>query len=408
MLEFDPGKALLSNTSAETDSGSQDGTMPLTTIVYIALGFASFPFIYYLIALYSSWRFFREARRAVGASSFTPPVSLLKPVKGLDPEAYENFASFCRQDYPLYEILFCVDPDDEAVPLLNQLKREFPGQTIRLLLGSGRDAVNDKVARLVRLTNEAKYDLFVISDGDVRVEPDYLRSVVAPFSDPNVGAATCLYTSTETETTLQKLQSIAMISDFFAGIIVAWKLDGVKFTLGQTIVTTRQNIAGFGGYQTLEDRPADDLYIGRLAADQGLDTKLLPYVVKTVADFHSVPELFRKRLRWMTVMRHMRPLGHFGLIFTWGLPWSCLAVAMHPTAVIAVVYLGTYVVLRIAMVWAIGVWGMRQIGLWKELPLFPVWDALAFMIWLTSFTQSTIRWRGADYFIRQGKLTLRA
>jgi ceramide glucosyltransferase len=380
----------------------------LTTIVYITLGLASFPFIYYLIALYSSWQFFHSARKQPGTAGSTPPVSLLKPVKGLDPEAYENFASFCRQDYSEYEIVFCVDPDDEAVPLLNKLKSDFPHQNIRLLFGSGREAVNDKVARLVRLTNEAKYDLFVISDGDVRVESDYLRSVVAPFSDPNVGAATCLYASTETETFLQKLQSIAMISDFFAGIIVAWKLDGVKFTLGQTIVTTRRNIAGFGGYQTLEDRPADDLYIGRFAADQGLDTKLLPYVVKTVADFHSVQELFRKRLRWMTVMRHMRPLGHLGLVFTWGLPWSCVAIAAHPTVATASAYLGTYAVLRIAMAWIIGVWGMRQVGLWKELPLFPLWDALAFVIWLTSFTQSTIRWRGADYFIRQGRLTLRA
>jgi len=384
--------------------------MFLTTIAHITLGLAAIPFIYYLIALYSSWRFFRRPAQASNTpdSDFTPPVSILKPVRGLDPEAYKNFASFCVQDYPEYEVLFCVDPKDEAVPVLEQLKRDFPERRIRLLFGSGRNGINDKVARLVRLTNEAQYDFFVITDSDVRVEPGYLRSVIAPFRNPHVGAATCLYAPTEDRTVLQKLQSVAMISDFFAGIIVAWKLDGVKFTLGQSIITTRQNIVGFGGYQTLEDRPADDLFIGRLAAEQGLETKLLPYVVRTVADFHSLNELLRKRLRWMTVMRYMRPFGHFGLLFTWGLPWSCVAVAAHPSPPVAFAYLGSYLVLRIAMAWFIGAWGMRQTGLWKRMPLIPVWDGVAFLIWLASFTQTTIRWRGVDYFIRQGKLSVRA
>ena len=216
-----------------------------------------------------------------------------------------------------------MDQADPAVPVLEKLIHDFPERRIRLLYGSGRSAINDKVARLVRLTNEAQYDLFVITDGDVRVGPDYLRTVVAPFRDPKVGAATCFYASTKETTLLQELQSIAMISDFFAGILVAREVDGVKFALGQTIVTTRENISGFGGYQVIENRPADDLFIGRLAAEQGFDTKLLPYVVQVVADFHSLRQLVVKRVRWMTVMRHMRPWGHFGLLFTWGLPWRC-------------------------------------------------------------------------------------
>ncbi len=380
--------------------------MFVTAVVYIILVAAALPFIYYLIALYSSWRFFRSPSPANSQDlDFTPPVSVLKPVRGLDPEAYENFASFCIQEYPEYEVVFCVDQGDAAVPILEQLKRNFPRLPIRILFGSGRNGINDKVARLVRLTNEARYDLFVITDGDVRVEPGYLRAVVAPFRNPKVGAATCLYASTEENTFLQKLQSIAMISDFFAGIIVAWKLDGVKFTLAQSIITTRENIAGFGGYQTLEDRPADDLYIGRFAAEQGLETRLLPYVVRTVADFQSLPELFRKRLRWMTVMRHMRPQGHLGLIFTWGLPWSLAAIAVHPSLYLACAYLGTYAVLRIAMAWAIGIRGMRQPGLWLKMPLIPLWDLTAFIIWLASFAQTTIRWRGVEYFLRNGRLS---
>lgn len=377
----------------------------MTVIEYIILGVAAIPFIYYLLALYSTAHFLADAKgRGKDHGNFTPPLSCLKPIKGLDVDAYENYASFCRQDYPQYEILFCVDQDDPALPVLEKLIRDFPERDIRLLFGSGRDAINDKVARLVRLTTEAKYDLFVITDGDVRVRPDYLRNVAAPFRDPKVGAATCLYVSTQEKSFLEELQSISMISDFFAGIIVAWQLDGVKFTLSQSILTTRKNIEGFGGYQRIEDRPADDLYIGRLAAEQGFEVRLLPYVVQSVADFQTLREFLYKRVRWMTVMRLMRPWGHVGLIFTWGLPWALLAIAVHPTLTVAAAYLGTYFALRIAMTWLIGVGAMKQKGLWKKIPLIPLWDAFAFFIWLISFGRKTIRWRGIDYFLREGRL----
>jgi ceramide glucosyltransferase len=376
----------------------------LTIPIYIILAVAAIPGIYYLLALYSSARYFLSWKRAPPNSDFTPPISCLKPIKGLDPDAYENYASFCRQDYPEYEILFCVDADDPALPILEKLVQDFPERHIRLLFGSGRNAINDKIARLVRLVSEASHELLVITDGDIRVGPDYLRSVAAPFRDPKVGGATCIYASTKEITLIQELQSIGMISDFFAGIFVAWQLDGVKFTFGQTIVTTRKIIAAFGGYEGIDNRPADDLRVGRLIADLGYEVKLLPYVVRTVADFASLSDLFYKRVRWMTVMRLMRPWGHFGLIFTWGLPWALVAVAIHPSMAIAVGYLGSYAVLRVAMTWLIGIWGMKQPGLRKKMLLIPVWDAMAFIIWLISFGRKSIRWRGVEYFIREGIL----
>lgn len=377
----------------------------MTAVQYLILGLAAVPSIYYFLVLFSTARFFSTSRKEGKATpEFTPPVSCLKPIRGLDVEAYENYASFCNQDYPDYEILFCVDENDPAVPVLQRIVKDFPNRRIRLLYGSGRDAINDKVARLVRLVNEASHDMLVITDGDVRVRPDYLRTVVAPFRDPNLGAATCLYVSTKENSFLEQVQSIGMVSDFFAGIMVAWQLDGVKFTFAQSILTTRKNLEGFGGYETIENRPADDLWIGRLADEQGLKTKLLPYVVQTVADFKSFRELIHKRLRWMTVMRRMRPWGHLGLVFTWGLPWSLIAIAVHPTAAIALGYFGTYLVMRIAMTLLLGTWGMRQRGIWKQLPLIPLWDAIAFCIWLVSFSRNTIRWRGIDYRIRGGIL----
>jgi ceramide glucosyltransferase len=154
----------------------------------------------------------------------------------------------------------------------------------------------------------------------------------------------------------------------------------------------------------LENRPADDLLVGRLIEEQGFEVRLVRYAIDTVCDYGSFNELLHKRLRWIVVMRHMRPWGHIGLLLTMGLPWSLAAVAVHPTAAVAIAYPGTYLFLRIVMTWIIGIHGLKQRVLWKQLPLIPVWDAVAFVIWLVSFTRSSIRWRGADYYIREGQL----
>jgi len=379
----------------------------VSSLLYLAFFLiAAIPFIYYLIAIYSTWRFFRvSSKQNSTVSGFTPPVSILKPVRGLDPGAYENFASFCRQDYPEYEIVFCVgDRTDPVLRVIEKVARDFPECRIRVLFGSGRVATNDKVAKLARLTKEAQYEYLVINDSDVRAEPGYLRTIVAPLADPKVGAVTCFYAPTDEKTLVQRLQSVGMLSDFYAGILVAWQLDGVKFALGPTIATTRARLAGFGGYQAIENRPADDLLVGRLIAEQGYEVKLLPYSVLTVADYDSLRDLFNKRLRWIVVMRHMRPLGHLGLIFTLGLAWALAAFAVRPTLAVAVGYLGTYFVLRCLMTWLVGSWGLKHRVSWQKYALIPLWDTMASLIWLVSFTRKTILWRGHKYFIREGQL----
>jgi len=381
--------------------------MSLEIATFVFLGMAAIPFIYYGIVLFSCWRFFRRPKRHNAA--FTPPVSILKPIRGLDPDAYENFASFCRQDYPDYELLFCLSGrDDSALPLIDRLMREFPERPIRVLFGSGRNASNDKVAKLARLVSEAAHEYVVISDSDVRARPDYLRSVVAPLADPKIGAVTCFYLSIEERSFADRLHSVGMMSDFYAGIVVAWQLDGVKFALGPTIATTRERLAAFGGYESIENRPGDDLLVGRLIADQGCEVELSRYPVETVADYHSMRELMHKRLRWIVVMRHMRPWGHFGLLFTHGLPWALAAVAVHPSAAVFAVYLGGYFAVRCAITAVIAMWGLNQRSYWRRMGLIPLWDALAFLIWVASFARRSIRWRGSDYFIRGGALVLAA
>jgi ceramide glucosyltransferase len=245
-----------------------------------------------------------------------------------------------------------------------------------------------------------------MSDSDVRVQPDYLRTMVARLEDPKVGAVTCFYVPIESEekTFVQRLQSVGMLSDFYAGILVAKQLDGVKFALGPSIASTKKHLASFGGYAAIENRPADDLLVGRLIAEQGYEVELLRYSVLTVADFQSLRDLFRKRLRWTVVMRNMRPWGHLGLIFTLGLPWALVAIAVQPSLGIAAAYLGAYFAFRVAITEVIGSWGLKQPGVYKKLLIIPAWDLLAACIWLVSFTRNSIYWRDGYYRIVEGEL----
>jgi ceramide glucosyltransferase len=293
---------------------------------------------------------------------------------------------------------------DPAVPVLEKLARDFPQCQIRIIFQDISSGTNDKVNKLDRLVREAKHEIVVISDSDVRAKPDYLRMVVAPLADVKVGAVTCFYLPIEEKGFTESLQNIGMLSDFYAGVLVAKQLDGVKFALGTTIATRRKLIEGFGGYKAIENRPGDDLLVGRLIAEQGYEVRLPREPILTVPDYGSFRDLLLKRLRWFVVMRHMRPWGHLGLLLTQGLPWSLAAVAAHPTAAVAVGYLGAYALLRSAITWIIGINGLKHPGVWARMPLILLWDAVAFVLWLASFTKNSIRWRNKDYYIRDGVL----
>jgi len=293
--------------------------------------------------------------------------------------------------------------DDEIVPVLEKLRIDFPQVPIRILFGSLRIATNDKVAKLARLTGEATYEYLVISDSDARVRPDYLRSVIAPLEEPAVGAVTCLYVSTGEKTFVDKLQTVGMISDFYPGLFVAKELDGVNFALGPSIATTRTRLNQFGGYERIKNQPADDLLVGRFIADEGYKVELSQYTIETVADYRSFGEFWHKRMRWLVVMRHMRPKGHFGLLFTQGLPLLLVALAARPTLRTAALLLMAYLAFRLWTMWLVGIRGLRR-PLWTLMPLVILWDLLAFCLWLASFARNTVRWRGGDYYIRDGNL----
>ena len=215
---------------------------------------AAAPFAYYLLAIFAARRFF--AARPDDAPDFTPPVSILKPIHGLDRETYENYASFCRQDYAQFEILFCVtDNADPAIPVIEKIIRDFPGRPIRLLVGSEPVGASDKVSKLCRMAREARHDFLIVSDSDVRVEPGFLRAVVAPFRDSRVGGVTCLYRGLTDGSFAAGLEALGNSTDFAPGVLVAWQLgDGkLDFMLGAVMATTKKYLAEIGGFESLAD-----------------------------------------------------------------------------------------------------------------------------------------------------------
>ncbi len=273
---------------------------------WVVLAIAILPIAYYLTATYCAWDFFR--RRRDPSKDFAPPVSLLKPLKGLEPEAYENLSSFCRLEYPSYEILFAVDDEsDPAVPVIEKLIRDFPTVPIRVLTGTSIPAANNKVAKLCRLLPEARHDVLVMSDGDIRVKPDYLRQVVAPFRDPAVGAVTCLYRGMTDSNLWSELEDLSLTTDWLASTLVARKYEGVAFALGATIAVTQARVADMGGFEALADCAADDYELGRRIATLGYRVELVPSEIQTHCTSRTARQFLLHHLRWGVVIRNCLP-----------------------------------------------------------------------------------------------------
>ena len=365
---------------------------------------AAAPLVYYILATLAAFRFFRQNQEQTRAD-YSPPASLLKPVRGVDFGSYENFVSFCIQDYPEYEILFAVNDDnDPAAPLVRQIIAEFPQKRIRLFAGAEYLGANRKVNKLAMLAREAHHEVLVLTDGDVRVDPGYLREVVAPLSDKKVGAVTSFYRAIAQDNFGAKLEAIGASSDFFAGVLIArWK-EGIRFALGASIATTKDWVRKIGGFEALVDTLADDYELGLRIADAGGEIVLFQKPVWTMYPAQTFRGFWDHQLRWARTVRLCRPFSYVGLLFTQGLPWVLLAILIAPAPWIAGAYLLAYLALRLAMAWTVGVWGVKDEVLRRSLWLVPVRDAIYFVVWLASFGSNRIRWGPVEYAIRKGRM----
>jgi ceramide glucosyltransferase len=376
---------------------------------YAILLVALAPLAYYITATIAALRFLgrkpNEASNSTTAKSFTPLVSLIKPVHGIDFGSVENFESFCRQDYPAYEILFAVnDESDPAVPLIRATAAKFPERNIRLISGAAQIGANKKVNNLIELNRAARYEIIILTDGDVRVSPNYLREVVAPFADPEIGAVTSFYRGIAQRSLAAELEAIGAASDFFPGVLVAEWMEGMTFALGASIVTTKTWVAKIGGFEAIADMHSDDYELGHRIAKAGGKVVLAHELVWTMYPAQSARGFWNHQVRWLRTVRLSRPFSFLGLIFTHGLPWAAAAALVAPTKSIAAAYFTVYLVLRLVMAWVVGVRAVADETVRTKLWLIPFRDAIHFVVWLASFASNKISWGGEQFTMREGRM----
>jgi ceramide glucosyltransferase len=370
----------------------------------VVLVLAAAPLVYYALAAWVALGFFRRGQVRI-RSNYMPAVSVIKPVRGLDFGSHENFASFCRQDYPDYEILFAVNDDgDSALPLIQQIVGDFPERPIRVLVGAENLGANRKVNKLARLAREAKHEVLVLSDGDVRVGPNYLREVVAPLVDRKTGAVTSFYRAISEKNIWAEMEAVGTSSDFFAGVLMARWTEGIHFALGASIATTKEWLNKIGGFEAIAGALADDYELGSRIAGAGGEVVLSREAVWTMYSAQSVQGFWDHQVRWARTVRLCRPLSYLGLLFTQGLPWMVLAVLVAPNRAVAAGYILGYLILRFGMAWAVGIRGIGDDVLRRKIWLVPVRDAIQFVVWLASFASNRIKWGSTEYAIRKGQM----
>jgi ceramide glucosyltransferase len=365
--------------------------------------------VYYLLCLWSASAFLRERRAARDGSlpeRALPPVSILKPLKGTDPEIYQSFRSHCLQEYPEYEVIFGVsDPNDPAVASVRQLQSEFPALNIRLMVCRKTLGANVKVSNLAQMLLEARYPHLLVNDSDIRVEPDYLRRVMAPLADLKVGMVTCLYRGVAAATLGSRIESLGISTDFCAGVLAARQLEGgLRFGLGSTMAFRRADLEKIGGFESFADYLADDYELGKRIAGLGLEVRLSDVVVETNLPAYGLPEFLSHQLRWARGVRDSRAGGYFGLVLTFGFLWSCVMVLASGGARWAWALAGTTLFLRAAVALLVGRGVLRDRRLLRQLWLLPVRDLVGVGVWMASLVGHTVSWRGDRFELKHGKL----
>jgi len=376
----------------------------LTTLLTIAgLG-------YYLIALWSARAYLR--RRPFPAGAFALPVSILKPIHGLDPGMAEAFASHRRQNYSgEYEILFGVSSlDDPAAAVVRQLQTEFPDHAIRLILCPEVLGPNGKVSNLAQLVPHARYDYLVINDSDISVSPHYLARILAPFAPrqdrPPTGLVTALYRGRTHQTIGSKMEALGIATDFAPGVLTSLFLErGLHFGLGSTLAVSRAALDAIGGFMPLAEYLADDYQLGARISVAGFSVELSNEIVETSVPAWTFSGYLQHQLRWARAMRESRRAGYAGLIVSYGLAWAILNLVASGLSLSAFALFSLALLFRLSLALGVGVGilGDRQVlrDLWLLIPR----DIIALGVWAWSYASDTVRWRDERFLLKRGKLT---
>jgi len=350
---------------------------------------------YWVVACWLIWRLMDRQKGPV--ADFHPPVSMLKPVMGLDYQMYENFVSMVQQDYPEFELLFGVaDASDPAVAVVEQLQRDYPQHHIRLMVAPPI-AVNRKASILHTLAAHATHPILVVNDSDMRVTPDYLRRVVAPLADERVGLVTCPYRGSLPLTLTARMEALYVGVSFMPGTVVGRRL-GISFGLGATMALRRHDLERIGGFAAVADYLADDYQIGARIGELGLTVCLSDYLVDNVIGTTTLREQWHREVRWARCTRVSQPVGYPGLLLTFTVPLTLLLVAATRGSPLSLLILGISLAWRWAAAWLITAYtDNRAIRRW--LGLLPLREMLSALVWIAGALGRRVEWRGIQYAV---------
>lgn len=361
----------------------------MNAITLIVLACSAFATVYQLVQIAATRRFLGRSRPP--QEGHTPPVTILKPLKGPGLELAANLETFCRQDYPEYQIVFGVeDASDPAVEVVRSLMRRFPDRDITLSVGH-EDGANRKVASLVHMMQHARHDVLVLSDADIRVRPDYLRTLVAPLADPAVGLTTCLYRGRAVLGLPSLVESLFINTDFLPMVLMAQWVQRFRYAYGASTAFRREALDGIGGFEALRDHLADDYLLGNRIADAGWRLLLLPYLVETVLDSRTMNDVWRHQLRWARTYRVCQPFGWFVSLVIHTMLWGVAAVFATGGSAVGWLALFAAVTARLGSLRVIlGMVG--DTATVRDLWLVPLKDLAYSAVWVSSWLGRDVIW----------------
>ena len=355
--------------------------------------------------------YLRERRAAFARldhpPGFTPPLTLLKPLHGDEPDLEAHLATFFEQDYPQYEILFCTrTPDDAGLAIARRVAARYPQIPAKFFSTGEPPYINAKVRSMELMEEAAAHDILVISDSDVRVTPHYLRALALPFADPKVGGITCPYRGIAAEGGLwARLEAVGMSVEMTSGVLVARMMEGMQFSLGPTMAFRRETIRRMGGFRVTADYCADDFVLGNEAFKLGQAIVLSHHVIDHMVINASMVQSLKHQVRWMKSTRFSRPKGHFGTALTFSMPFGLLGlvagIASHHVEV-GIGLLVWAIASRLALSIAVGNWVVGDRNWFNLLVLYPIRDFMGFCFWAASYFSSKILWRGRVFQLLPG------
>ena len=368
--------------------------------------------VFTLLAIVATLRFRFNRVRTESNADFLPPLSLFKPVHGDEPGLEAHLESFFLQDYPSYEILFCARSEhDPGLLTARRVADRHPNVPVRFLSTGEPRYINAKVASLEVMEAAAAHDIFVISDSDVHVAPDYLRAVARPFRNKKVGALTCLYRGEARPGLWGQLEAIGMSIEMTSGVLVANMLEGMRFLLGPTMAVRRECVRAIGGFGVFGDYCSDDFILGKLVAANGYSIVLSQHVIDHVIVNEGFLDTQKHQIRWMRSTRFSRPKGHFGTSLTFSMPFGVLALLAalplhHPTIGLSLFLYA--VAIRMLLAAVVGGFAVRERILLRTVLLYPFRDLLGFFYWAASYWSDLILWRGREFRLTQDGLMIPA